>query len=100
MSPIVGRELTDGQAALIAERFRAIADPTRIRILNLLVRHGELCVCEIVPRFDLSQPTISHHLLLLRRAGLVECSERGRWCYYRARPEMLAHLRSLLEVAP
>jgi ArsR family transcriptional regulator len=84
----------------VAERFRALADPTRVRILNLLIRNGELCVCDLGVYFDLSQPTLSHHLAVLRRAGLIAGEVRGRWCYYRARPEAIADLRRILQVTP
>jgi ArsR family transcriptional regulator len=65
---------------------RALADPTRLGILALLVHHGTLCVCHIVEAFPLGQPTISHHLRLLREAGLIACARRGTWCYYRVLP--------------
>ncbi|HEV8192460.1 MAG TPA: metalloregulator ArsR/SmtB family transcription factor [Ktedonobacterales bacterium] len=71
-----------GTAAL-AERLKALADPTRLRMLALLAEHASpLCVCEITPLFDLHQPTISHHLRLLREAGLADCERRGVWAYY------------------
>ncbi len=85
-------------AALVAERFKALADPTRVRILNLLAHNPELCVCDMNLSFDLSQPTISHHLRVLKNAGLVDCDVRGRWCFYRARPEAISELARVLEV--
>ena len=67
----------------MAERLKALADPTRLRMLALLAKHTEpLCVCEITPLFDLHQPTISHHLRLLREAGLADCERRGTWAFY------------------
>ena len=63
-------------------RLAALADPTRLRIVNLLARHEALCVCEIEAAFDLGQPTISHHLRILRDAGLVNVDRRGTWAYY------------------
>ena len=63
-------------------RLTALADPTRLRIVNLLARHEALCVCEIEAAFDLGQPTISHHLRILRDAGLVNVDRRGTWAYY------------------
>src|ERR1041385_8001572 len=86
------------EAAIVAERFRALADTTRVRMLNLLARNAELCVCDMQANFDLSQPTISHHLSLLKKAGLVESDTRGRWAFYRAVPEAINELAGVLEV--
>ena len=80
----------------LAKRFRALADPTRIAIVNRLAGAGEVCVCELVAAFDLSQPTISHHLRILRDAGLVDSSRRGTWAYYRLVPEAVAGLARTL----
>jgi ArsR family transcriptional regulator len=83
-------------AILLAERFRALSDPTRVAIINRLSRADELCVCDLTAAFDLSQPTISHHLKILRDAGLVESSRRGTWAYYRVVPETVDALREAL----
>jgi ArsR family transcriptional regulator len=83
-------------AAELAERFHALADPTRIAIVNRLSGADELCVCDLNAAFDLSQPTISHHLKILRQAGLVESSRRGTWAYYRLVPEAVESLRGAL----
>jgi ArsR family transcriptional regulator, arsenate/arsenite/antimonite-responsive transcriptional repressor len=80
----------------LAAQFKALADPTRIAIVNHLSNADEVCVCNLVDAFDLSQPTISHHLKILREAGLVESSRRGTWAYYRLVPEALAALRATL----
>jgi ArsR family transcriptional regulator len=73
-----------GRDALVLA-FRALGDPTRLEILRLLAEQaGPVCVCDLVERFDLAQPTISHHLRLLREAGLVEASKRGIWAFYEA----------------
>ena len=69
--------------AALAERLKALADPTRIGIVNRLAGADELCVCDLTDAFDLSQPTISHHLRVLREAGLVEARKQGTWAYYR-----------------
>ncbi len=90
--------MDDEDAVLVAERFRALADPTRVRIMNLLIRNPELCVCDMNANFELSQPTISHHLGLLRKAGLVDVTTRGRWSFYRANPEAIEELANVLEV--
>src|SRR5881392_2257743 len=83
-------------ASELAERFRALADPTRVAIVNRLSGADELCVCDLTAAFDLSQPTISHHLKVLRDAGLVESTRRGTWAYYRVVPETLAALAGAL----
>jgi DNA-binding transcriptional ArsR family regulator len=91
--------MSPDDAEIVALRFKALADPTRVRMLNLLAHNPELCVCDMQANFDLSQPTISHHLSLLKKAGLVECDVRGRWCFYRAIPEAIEELSRVLEVA-
>jgi ArsR family transcriptional regulator len=83
-------------AAQLAERFRALADPTRVAIVNRLSGAEELCVCDLNAAFELSQPTISHHLKILREAGLVESTRRGTWAYYRLVPEAVEALRGAL----
>jgi ArsR family transcriptional regulator len=80
----------------LAERFKALADPTRVAIVNRLAATDECCVCDLTGAFELSQPTISHHLKLLREAGLVEASRRGTWAYYRLIPEAVTELRTAL----
>src|SRR2546429_8143137 len=83
-------------ASDLADRFRALADPTRVAIVNRLSGADELCVCDLTAAFELSQPTISHHLKILRDAGLVESSRRGTWAYYRLVPEAVEALRGAL----
>jgi ArsR family transcriptional regulator, arsenate/arsenite/antimonite-responsive transcriptional repressor len=80
----------------LAARFKALADPTRVAIINCLASVDESCVCDLTATFDLSQPTISHHLRILREAGLVEASRRGTWAYYRLVPEAVEALRGAL----
>jgi len=75
----------------LAACFKALADPTRVAIVNQLAAAGECCVCNLEP-LGLSQPTISHHLKVLRDAGLVESARRGTWAYYRIVPEAVAAL--------
>src|SRR5215208_2905621 len=92
-----GAEPIESEAAeALATRFRALADPTRVAIVNRLAGAGEVCVCDLVEEFELSQPTISHHLRLLRQAGLVEAERRGTWAYYRLVPDSLDQLRVAL----
>ncbi|HUG56375.1 MAG TPA: metalloregulator ArsR/SmtB family transcription factor [Candidatus Limnocylindrales bacterium] len=85
-----------GAAEALAARFKALADPTRVAIVNRLAGAGEVCVCALVEEFELSQPTISHHLRLLRDAGLVESERRGTWAYYRLVPGAFDELRVAL----
>ena len=88
--------LAPDQANALAERFKALADPTRVALVNRLAGADEVCVCELVDEFELSQPTISHHLKKLRDAGLVCVERRGTWAYYRLVPEALAELSAAL----
>ena len=80
-------------AADLAATFKALADPTRVAIVNRLAALEAVCVCDLTDAFHLSQPTISHHLRVLREAGLVEADRRGTWAYYRLVPETLERLR-------
>jgi ArsR family transcriptional regulator len=80
--------LAPPEATTLAERLKTLADPTRLRMLDLLAQGSEpLCVCHITEQFPIHQPTISHHLRLLREAGLVDCEKRGVWAYYWATEE-------------
>ncbi|BBZ69438.1 ArsR/SmtB family transcription factor [Mycobacterium paraseoulense] len=91
--------MDEDQATDLAAMFKALGDPVRLRLLNLIASHpgGEACVCEISATFDLSQPTISHHLKLLRSAGLLDCERRGTWVYYWVIPAALQRLSSVLK---
>jgi ArsR family transcriptional regulator len=80
----------------LAAQFKALADPTRVGIVNTLAQADEVCVCNLTAVFQLSQPTISHHLRILREAGLVESSRRGTWAYYRLVPGAIDALRGAL----
>jgi ArsR family transcriptional regulator len=97
-SPLVRRPIDATKATELSRVFKALADPVRLRLLSLIgARTGdEACVCELVDAFDLSQPTISHHLKVLREAGLITSERRGTWVYYRALPDALEELASLL----
>ena len=88
--------LDELESELLAARFRALADPTRVALVNRLAACDECCVCDLNEAFDLSQPTISHHLKVLRDAGLVESSRRGTSAYYRLVPETVRQLRQAL----
>ena len=93
-----GSPLTQAEAEQLAAAFRAIADPTRLRLISLLASHpdGEACVCDLVEPLALSQPTVSHHLKLLYEAGLIAREKRGLWVYYRLIPARLQALRDAL----
>jgi len=88
--------LSEPERDELAGRFKALADPTRVAIVNVLSAADEVCVCNLTATFELSQPTISHHLKILREAGLVESSRRGTWAYYRLVPEAVEALRGAL----
>ncbi|HET6944461.1 MAG TPA: metalloregulator ArsR/SmtB family transcription factor [Gaiellaceae bacterium] len=88
--------LGTAESSELAARFKALADPTRVAIVNRLAAADECCVCDLTGAFELSQPTISHHLKVLREAGLVESSRRGTWAYYRLVPEAVQRLRQTL----
>ncbi len=89
--------LTEEEAVGQARLLKALADPTRLRILSLLSRHeGEVCVFEIVESFTLEQPTISHHLRILRDAGLVDCRKKGLWAYYYVRRDALSRAQDVI----
>jgi len=85
------------QAAQVAGLLKALGDPVRLRLVSLVLSHegGEACVCDLLPEFDLSQPTISHHLKVLHETGLLDREKRGVWVWYRARPEVLDALGRL-----
>jgi ArsR family transcriptional regulator len=81
------------QAARMAEVAKALGDPVRLQLVDVLRKHaGKVCVCELVPLFDISQPTLSHHLKKLRAAGIVNAERRGLWAYYYVKPEALKEL--------
>jgi ArsR family transcriptional regulator, arsenate/arsenite/antimonite-responsive transcriptional repressor len=90
-APIAAAEAEDMAGAL-----RVIADPARLRLLSLLATAEETCVCDLTEPLGLSQPTVSHHLKVLARAGLVEREQRGRWAYFRLVPERLSMIREAL----
>jgi ArsR family transcriptional regulator, arsenate/arsenite/antimonite-responsive transcriptional repressor len=96
--PLSTQPLSQAQAEQIAPLLRALADPVRLRLMSLVASHpgGEACVCDLTGAFDLSQPTISHHLKVLHEAGLLARDKRGVWVYYRARTEALASLGTLI----
>jgi len=97
-SPLMAEPLSTEQAERMAPLLKALADPVRLRLLSLVASHadGEACVCDLNDAFDLSQPTISHHLKVLHDVGLLGRSKRGTWVYYRIRAEVLGDVAALL----
>ncbi len=95
--PVFYPEVERAQALRMADVAKAIGDPIRLQLVDVLRRHaGEVCVCELVPLFDISQPTLSHHLKKLREAGIVDSERRGLWAYYYVLPEALEELTTWL----
>jgi ArsR family transcriptional regulator len=101
-SPLLQEPLTIERAERVAPLLKALADPVRLRLLSLVASHaeGEACVCDLTGAFDLSQPTISHHLKVLHELGLLERSKRGVWVYYRVRADALRDLAALIGTLP
>jgi ArsR family transcriptional regulator len=101
LEPLVREPLTTAQATEMALKFKALSDPVRLRLLSSVASHagGEACVCDISPGLEVSQPTISHHLKVLRDAGLLTSERRASWVYYTVVPEALGSLSSLLSVS-
>ncbi|TQM64208.1 ArsR/SmtB family transcription factor [Humibacillus xanthopallidus] len=97
-SPLSREPLSPEAAEGIVPVLKALADPVRLRLLSLVASHegGEACVCDLNDAFELSQPTISHHLKVLHEAGLLEREKRGVWVYYRSSPESMAALAALI----
>ncbi|MBW0102080.1 helix-turn-helix transcriptional regulator [Pseudonocardia sp. KRD291] len=100
-SPLVGEPLDESRAAELSRVFKAMGDPVRLRLLSLIASHagGEACVCDLTDVFELTGPTISHHLKVLREAGLITGERRGTWVYYRVLPEALGRLSEVLTPA-
>src|SRR4051812_39913963 len=97
-SPLLTEPLSSQHAERVAPLLKALAEPVRLRLLSLVAAHadGEACVCDLNDAFELSQPTISHHLKVLHEVGLLDRSKRGVWVYYRVRPAALADLGALI----
>ena len=95
--PVVYPEIVRTQAERMSEVAKALGDPVRMQLVDVLRKHaGKVCVCELVPLFDLSQPTVSHHLKKLREAGIVGSERQGLWAYYYVNPEALKELSAWL----
>ena len=95
--PVVYPDVRREHAIRMAEVAKALGDPVRLQLVDVLRRHaGKVCVCELVPLFDISQPTLSHHLKILRQAGIVDCERRRLWAYYYVLPAALKELTAWL----
>jgi ArsR family transcriptional regulator len=85
--------LSDKAASALAERFKALSDPARVAIVNRIAGAGEICTCQLTSPLGLSQPTVSHHLRVLKEAGLIEVArKRGTWTFYRLMPGAMEQL--------
>ena len=95
--PVVYPDVQRAEAERMAQIAKALGDPIRLQLVDVLRRHaGKVCVCELVPLFDVGQSTLSHHLKRLREAGIVDAERRGLWAYYYVRPDALKELATWL----
>src|SRR3954469_11005114 len=101
-SPLMQDPLSLEQADQVASLLKALADPVRLRLMSLVASHadGEACVCDLTGAFELSQPTISHHLKVLHELGLLDRDKRGVWVYYRINASALRSLGNLIRTIP
>ncbi|HEY7175302.1 MAG TPA: metalloregulator ArsR/SmtB family transcription factor [Micromonosporaceae bacterium] len=101
-APISEAPIGPADAASLSTAFKALSDPIRLQLLSMIASHpsGEVCVCDLTPAFAVSGPTISHHLRVLREAGLIDHERRGTWVYYRPVGDRLSALSQLLEMSP
>lgn len=99
---LLSAPLSEGESVELSRVFKALGDPVRLRLLSMIATRdgGEVCVCDLTPAFDLSQPTISHHLKLLREAGLISSERRGTWVYYRLLPAATDRIAAILTRTP
>lgn len=97
-SPVTDGVVSDETANMLARMFKALADPTRVKLLSMIAaaREGEACICDMTGPIGLSQPTVSHHMKILVEAGLATREQRGKWAYYRVAPEVLRSLAAAL----
>jgi ArsR family transcriptional regulator, arsenate/arsenite/antimonite-responsive transcriptional repressor len=98
--PMAQQRVDATLAGSLASAFKALGDPVRLQLMSMIASApgGEICVCDLTPAFELSGPTISHHLKTLREAGLVHAERRASWVYYRAKPALMRQLAALLTV--
>ena len=97
-APLACEPLPEAGADELAALFKAVADPVRLRLLSLIACHegGESCVCDLLDAFDMTAPSVSYHLKILREAGLISSERRGTWVYYRVNPEVMARMSAVL----
>lgn len=100
-TPLAREPMSAEQAAQVVPLLKALADPVRLRLMSMVLSHqnAEACVCDLLPAFDLSQPTISHHLKVLHESGLLNREKRGVWVYYQARPAAMEAMATLFTTA-
>ncbi len=101
-APLAREPLSDAGAEDLAALFKAVADPMRLRLLSLIACHegGESCVCDLTDAFDVTAPTVSYHLRILREAGLISAERRGTWIYYRINPQVMVRMSAVLAPQP
>jgi ArsR family transcriptional regulator len=98
-APLGAATLSDDEVAAIADVFKALADPARVRIMNVLATSGEpICVCNLMTPLGLSQPTVSHHLKKLTEAGLLDREQRGKWAYFSLRRDAVETLAAVVDL--
>ncbi len=97
-APLAREPLSPDGADELAPLFKAVTDPMRLRLLSLIACHdgGESCVCDLTAAFDVTAPTVSYHLRILREAGLISAERRGTWVYYRVNPRVMARMSAVL----
>src|ERR1700748_2021873 len=97
-APLASEPLSPGGADELAPLFKALADPMRLRLLSLIACHdgGESCVCDLLEAFDVTAPSISYHLKILREPGLISSERRASWVYYRVNPDVMARMSAVL----
>jgi ArsR family transcriptional regulator len=101
-APLACEPLPEAGAQELALLFKAVADPVRLRLLSLIACHpgGESCVCDLLDAFDMTPPSVSYHLKILREAGLLSSQRRGTWVYYRVNPDVMARMSAVLVPQP
>ena len=101
-APLACEPLPEAGAQELAVLFKAVADPARLRLLSLIACHegGESCVCDLTSAFDMTAPSVSYHLRILREAGLISAERRGTWVYYRVNPDVLTRMSAVLLPQP
>jgi ArsR family transcriptional regulator, arsenate/arsenite/antimonite-responsive transcriptional repressor len=101
-APLAREPLPQAGADELAPLFKAVADPMRLRLLSLIACHdgGESCVCDLLEAFDVTAPSVSYHLKILREAGLISSQRRGTWVYYRVNPDVMARMSAVLVPTP